>query len=162
MYLSKSILAKEEKYLYLQKSHFTGKGLFTNKAIAKGEIVCTYMGEIIDNDEALRRADEEQDQYLVEYKGEKCLDSMPIFCYAMYANDAAGLIKAQGIRNNCKIEILKGAPRMVATRNIKPGEEILVGYGRAYWNNVKQRIKKKEDAKAKRAANKAAKLVLSS
>lgn len=156
-YHPQSILAKEEKYLYLKESHFTGRGLFTKKEIKKGDIICTYMGELIDEEEALRRADEELDQYLVETANGKCLDSMPIFCYAMYANDAAGIIKLPGLKNNSRIEILKGAPRMVAARNIKPDEEILVGYGRAYWNNVKQRIKKKEEAKAKRAAKKAAK-----
>ncbi|UPT66342.1 MAG: SET domain-containing protein [Sphingobacteriales bacterium JAD_PAG50586_3] len=141
LYHSKSILAKEAKYLYLQESHFTGRGLFTNKAIKKGERVCTYMGEYIDNDEALRRCDAGIDQYLVETVNDGILDSMPIFCHAMYANDAAGLIRKEGIRNNCKIEIEDGGPRMVATRNIKPGDEILVGYGRVYWANVKRRLK---------------------
>jgi hypothetical protein len=141
LYYSKSIIEKEKKYLYLEDSHFTGRGLFTNKDIKKGEWVCTYMGEYIDNDEALRRCDEGIDQFLVETVNDGILDSMPIFCHAMYANDAAGLIRKEGIRNNCRIEILDGGPRMVATRNIKAGDEILVGYGRVYWNNVKRRLK---------------------
>lgn len=139
---SKSILAKEEKYLFLQDSHFTGKGLFTKKLIKKGEVVCTYMGELIDNDEAWRRAEAGIDQFLVETVNGGTLDSMPIFCYAMYANDAAGLIRKEGYRNNTHIELQDGAPRIVASRTIHPGDEILVGYGRAYWNNVKKRLAK--------------------
>lgn len=141
--MSTSFLAHEEKYLYLQQSHFTGNGLFTNKDIKKGSIVATYLGERIDNEEAWRRADAGIDQFLVESVNDGYLDSMPIFCYAMYANDAAGLIK-NGLRNNVRIEVLEGYPRLVATRNIKAGEEILVGYGRAYWANVKKRIKQQE------------------
>ena len=141
LYHSKSTLAKEAKYLEVKDSHFTGKGLFTTKDIKKGERVCTYMGEYIDNDEALRRCDAGIDQFLVETVNDGILDSMPIFCHAMYANDAAGITRKEGIRNNCKIEIEDGGPRMVATRNIKAGDEILVGYGRVYWNNVKRRLK---------------------
>jgi SET domain-containing protein len=141
LYHSKSTLAKEAKYLEVKDSHFTGKGLFTTKDIKKGERVCTYMGEYIDNDEALRRCDAGIDQFLVETVNDGILDSMPIFCHAMYANDAAGITRMEGIRNNCKIEIEDGGPRMVATRNIKAGDEILVGYGRVYWNNVKRRLK---------------------
>jgi hypothetical protein len=141
LYHSKSTLAKEAKYLEVKNSHFTGKGLFTTKDIKKGERVCTYMGEYIDNDEALRRCDAGIDQFLVETVNDGILDSMPIFCHAMYANDAAGITRMEGIRNNCKIEIEDGGPRMVATRNIKAGDEILVGYGRVYWNNVKRRLK---------------------
>ncbi len=141
LYHSKSTIAKEAKYLEVKDSHFTGKGLFTTKDIKKGERVCTYMGEYIDNDEALRRCDAGIDQFLVETVNDGILDSMPIFCHAMYANDAAGITRMEGIRNNCKIEIEDGGPRMVATRNIKAGDEILVGYGRVYWNNVKRRLK---------------------
>lgn len=141
LYYSKSTIAKEAKYLEVKDSHFTGKGLFTKKDIKKGEWICTYMGEYIDNDEALRRCDEGIDQFLVETVNDGILDSMPIFCHAMYANDAAGLTRQPGIRNNAEIAILEGGPRMVAKRNIKAGEEILVGYGRVYWNNVKRRLK---------------------
>jgi hypothetical protein len=141
LYHSKSTIAKEAKYLEVKDSHFTGKGLFTTRDIKKGERVCTYMGEYIDNDEALRRCDAGIDQFLVETVNDGILDSMPIFCHAMYANDAAGITRMEGIRNNCKIEIEDGGPRMVATRNIKAGDEILVGYGRVYWNNVKRRLK---------------------
>jgi SET domain-containing protein len=143
LYHSKLTIAKEAKYLEVKDSHFTGKGLFTTKDIKKGERVCTYMGEYIDNDEALRRCDAGIDQFLVETVNDGILDSMPIFCHAMYANDAAGITRKEGIRNNCKIEIEDGGPRMVATRNIKAGDEILVGYGRVYWNNVKRRLKDK-------------------
>lgn len=135
-----SNLAEEEKYLHLKKSRFTGKGLFTKKDIKKGQIVCTYLGERITPEEALRRCELEIDQFLVETYDDGYLDSMPIFCYAMYANDAQGLIRSE-VKNNVEIQILKGEPHLVAKRNIKAGEEILVSYGRRYWNNVKKQLK---------------------
>lgn len=139
-------LEEEKKYLQVKKSQISGKGLYTKIAIPKGEVVATYMGEIIDNDEALRRSEAGKDQFLVETVNDGYMDSMPIFCYAMYANDAMGITRL-GFKNNVQIEILEGAPRLVALRNLKPGEEIFVGYGRAYWNNVKQRIKRQEKEK---------------
>ena len=53
-----------------------------------------------------------------------------------YANDAAGPSRIQGLRNNSRYEVIKGKPYIVASRNIKPGEEILVGYGKDYWDTM--------------------------
>lgn len=144
---SEKILNEERKYLEVKKSQISGKGLFAKKDIEQGDIVCTYMGERISNDEAWRRIEAGIDQFIVETYNDGLLDSMPIFCHAMYANDAMGLTRVEGLKNNAQIEIIRRAPRIVATRDIKKGEEIFVAYGRGYWKNVEKRIKKQAKSK---------------
>ena len=54
---------------------------------------------------------------------------------ARYANDACGLVRIPGLRNNCRfVEEEDGTLWLEATRRIQPGEECLVGYGKGYWN----------------------------
>jgi len=61
-----------------------------------------------------------------------------------YANDAAGFVRVEGIRNNSKYEVRKGVPYIVATRKIKAGEEIFVGYGKEYWEAIKEGLNMKK------------------
>jgi SET domain-containing protein len=51
-----------------------------------------------------------------------------------YANDAAGMGRVKGLRNNAHYKIAKGRAFILASRNIKAGSEILVAYGKAYWD----------------------------
>ncbi len=61
---------------------------------------------------------------------------------ARYANDAGGLVRLEGIRNNAEF-VSEGKRCFIeATRNIKAGEEILVSYGREYWSLMKRLAKK--------------------
>ena len=48
-----------------------------------------------------------------------------------------------GVRNNCCYEIRKGTPYIVASRNLKAGEEIFVSYGRGYWRTMGPYLMKK-------------------
>ena len=60
-----------------------------------------------------------------------------------YANDARGLVRMEGIRNNSEY-VSEGKRCFIeATRNIKAGEEIFVSYGRAYWTLMKRLAAKK-------------------
>lgn len=57
-----------------------------------------------------------------------------------YANDAKGIGRAEGLRNNAQYEI-KTRQRekrvfIVATRTIKANDEVLVDYGKDYWKNL--------------------------
>ncbi|MDE3250465.1 MAG: SET domain-containing protein, partial [Bacteroidota bacterium] len=60
---------------------------------------------------------------------------------ARYANDAAGLVRVKGLRNNSVYTIKKKRVYITAMRNIEPGEEILVGYGKEYWDVVRENLK---------------------
>lgn len=120
-----------------------GKGLFTTKAIRKDAKVIEYRGEIIGYNEYRRRTRREEDQYLFFVRMERCIDAMhtPQF-KARYANDAAGLTRVKGIRNNSDYIIFGDKCFIVAARNIKAGEEIFVNYTKSYWSYMKKRKKR--------------------
>ena len=74
-----------------------------------------------------------------------------------YANDAAGLTKTKGIRNNCCYEVWKHRGWIKAEKKIKAGEEIFVSYGAEYWRDIrynikleKEKVKEAKKAKAKK------------
>ena len=50
-----------------------------------------------------------------------------------YANDAAGLSRVPGLKNNAKYLIYGDRVYIEAKRRIRKGEEILVSYGREFW-----------------------------
>jgi SET domain-containing protein len=124
--------------LYVKKSKLpkAGKGLYTDAAIAKDEIVCEYEGEKVTWKECLRRneAMEGKGAYFFHINDRNCVDAQhTLWALGRYANDAAGPSKVTGLRNNAKYEVIKGKPYIKATRNIKAGDEIFVSYGKEYW-----------------------------
>jgi SET domain-containing protein len=67
---------------------------------------------------------------------------------ARYANDAKGITRIKGITNNC-VYVNDGLRAFIeATKNIPAGAEILVDYGKPYWDVIKEN--KKEEAKAEK------------
>ncbi len=119
-----------------------GKGLFTDKPIKKNEKVIEYRGEIINWKEYEKRVAEDKDGYLFFINKNRCIDAYSTPQYkARYANDAAGLSKVKGLRNNCSYEIFGDKCFIVADRDIKAGEEILVDYTREYWDCVKYNLR---------------------
>jgi SET domain-containing protein len=60
---------------------------------------------------------------------------------ARYANDARGMKKVKGITNNAAY-VEEGLRVFVdATKDIPAGSEILVSYGKEYWDVLKQNLK---------------------
>lgn len=134
--------------LYVKKSKLpnAGKGLWTNTEIKKGEVVSEYEGEKITWKECLRRNENQKDfgAYYFYVNSKNCVDAQhTLWVLARYANDAAGYARVEGLRNNCKYEIKKGKPYIVATRNLKSGDEIFVGYGKEYWDAIRESLEKK-------------------
>lgn len=132
--------------LLIRKSRLpgAGKGLYTNKAIRKDSKIIEYRGEIIGYNEYRRRARNEVDQYLFYLRRDLCIDAMHTPHYkARYANDAAGIVRLKGVRNNSDYVIYGDKCFIVASRDIKAGEEIFVNYTRAYWDYMRKRLKKK-------------------
>lgn len=118
-----------------------GKGLFTTHAIKRGEIVVEYTGELITWAECLRRNDKMKGvgAYYFYISDRKCIDAQNTpDSLARYANDAAGFVRLEGVKNNCRYEVIKGKAFIVASRNLKPGDEIYVAYGKEYWDAMKQ------------------------
>jgi uncharacterized protein len=122
-----------------------GKGLFTDKDIKKGEIVCEYAGERITWDDAIERNDKGKGGYVYFINKKNCIDAFDFKdTFGRYANDAAGVGRIPGFRNNSTYDVVKNRVYIRATRNIPAGSEIFVSYGRAYWNIMKEEIAEKE------------------
>ncbi len=119
-----------------------GKGLFTTTAIKKGTKVIEYKGEIIKWNEYKERVARNQDGYLFYISKQLCIDAFQTPQYkARYANDAEGLSKIKGVRNNCEYKIEGSKCYIFTRRDIKAGEEIYVDYTKDYWNSVRYNIK---------------------
>ncbi|MCU0361676.1 MAG: SET domain-containing protein [Bacteroidia bacterium] len=119
-----------------------GKGLFTNKRILKDEKIVEYKGEIIDWKEYEKRVLEDKDGYLFYINKKRCIDAFNTPQHkARYANDAAGLSRIKGLKNNAVYEVFGDKCFIVATRNIEAGEEIFVSYSKDYWDCIRYNIK---------------------
>jgi len=138
--------------LVVKKSQLpgAGKGLFTTKAIRKDKKIIQYRGEIIGYNEYRRRARKEIDQYLFYLRRDLCIDAMFTLQYkARYANDAAGITRVKGIRNNSDYVIFGDQCFIVARRDIKAGEEIFVDYTKPYWKHMRKRLKKNTEVRGR-------------
>lgn len=136
-----------------------GKGLFTEKDISKGEIVCEYEGERITWKEAIERNELDKGGYVYYINKNNCIDAFDYKdTFGRYANDAAGVGRVNGHRNNSTYDVVKNKVFIRATRNIKAGQEIFVSYGRSYWNIMREEIAEKEAAAKKKKKKKARKV----
>lgn len=130
-----------------------GKGLFTKVDIKKGERVLEYLGEIITEAELDRRAENDIYGYAFYISKKKCIDAYYTpEALARFANDAKGIVRVEGLKNNCCYEVWKNRGWIKAERNIKAGEEILVSYGAEYWKDIKYNIKLDAEKKAAKKA----------
>jgi len=123
-----------------------GKGLFAKEFIPKNTRIVEYKGkvtswkEVDDNDG--------NNGYIYYVKRHHVIDaSRHPSALARYANDAKGLQRVKGIRNNS--EYVEDGVRVFieAKRDIPAGEEILVEYGKEYWNVIRHNHKVEEDRK---------------
>lgn len=114
-----------------------GKGLFTRLDIAKGTRIVEYKGRV----QSWREVKDQDgiNGYLMYINRNVVINALPtIKTFGRYANDAQGLVRVQGVRNNSEY-VSEGKRCFIeATRNIKAGEEILVSYGREYWALMKR------------------------
>ncbi|SFA69943.1 hypothetical protein SAMN05660845_0099 [Flavobacterium swingsii] len=133
------INASEFDYLYTNPSQIpdSGTGLFTAITIYKDEIIAIYKGKILTESEAKIKAEKGKDKYFINLLNGSILDSMPIKCFAKYANDATGFSKSD-FKNNAKIGLDENENvSLIATKKIKEGEEVFCSYGKRYWNKHK-------------------------
>ncbi len=126
----------EEGALYIDESQLpgAGKGVFTCITIYKDEVVALFKGEVLSDLQAARRAAKGKDRYFISMLDGSILDSMKTSCFAKYANDAAGFA-GSAFSNNSKITLdEQGRVCLMATRRIRPFEEIFCNYGKRYKN----------------------------
>jgi len=114
-----------------------GKGLFTRKFIAKGTRIVEYTGKVTTWKDV--NHDDGRNVYIYYLKRYHVIDARRhTKVLARYANDANGLVKIKGIRNNC-VYVTDGLRVFIeAAKDIPPGTEILVDYGKEYWQVIRQ------------------------
>ncbi len=138
----------EESKLFIKRSNIpaAGKGLFTSEAVAKGTRIVEYKGKITSWKDAAQANGTNlyiyyvNKDYVIDASGyQKSL--------ARYANDATGPGKIKGLTNNC--HYVKDGMRIFieSLRPIAAGEEILVSYGKGYWDTVKENTINKTNSK---------------
>lgn len=128
-----------------------GKGLFTLKDIKKDQIVCEYEGERITWKQAIERNDENKGGYVYYINKNNCIDAFEFKAtFGRYANDAAGVGRIEGFRNNTTYDVVKNKVFLRATRNLAAGSEIFVSYGRAYWNVMREEMAEAAKKKKKK------------
>lgn len=141
-----------DKNFVVKKSKIpgAGKGLFTKVPFKKGERIIEYLGEIITEAQLDKRAENDIFGYAFFVSKRKCIDAYYVpEALARYANDAKGLTRVEGLKNNCSYAIWKNRGWIEAERDIKAGEEIFVSYGAEYWKDIRYNIKLEKEKQKK-------------
>jgi len=143
-------MALLEKQLVIKRSILpaAGKGLFTKKPIAKGTRVVEYKGKIttwkeVDDDNG-------KNGYIYYINRNHVIDAKPFSkTFGRYANDANGLKKLRFVKNNARYVIDNLRVYIEAVKDIPAGGEILVRYGKEYWDIIRHNIKLDKTKKVK-------------
>jgi uncharacterized protein len=126
------------KHLFIRRSSIPsgGRGLFTRKMIRKGSRIIEYKGKVTTWKEVNHR--EGTNGYIYFINRKHVLDA---FTYrkalGRYANDARGMKRKKGLKNNAAYETIGLKVYIDAVEDIPAGTEILVGYGKEYWDALK-------------------------
>jgi len=157
-------MALLEKHLLIKRSKIpgAGKGLFTKKFIPKGTRIIEYKGKITTWKEVL--SGDEFNGYVYYVTRNHVIDAMTRKnSLGRYANDARGLSKIKGIVNNTRYVEDGKKVFMEAIKNIPEKTEILVSYGKKYWEVInenrkiyekEQKLKQKSNLKLSKKASK--------
>jgi uncharacterized protein len=143
-----------EKNLVVKRSLLpgAGKGLFTKVPVAKGARIVEYKGKVLTWKEVEKMADE-RNGYVFFFNSRYVIDAWKYKGFAHYANDAKGITRVDGIRNNCEY-VTEGKRCFIeATRDIPAGSEILVGYGGEYWQAIRYNIRFEQRKREKAGKN---------
>ena len=135
-------MALLEKQLFIKRSLIpdAGKGLFTKKPIAKGTRIVEYKGIVttwkdVDDDNG-------KNGYIYYINRNHVINARPLTkTFGRYANDAGGLKKIKELKNNARYVIDGLRVYIEATKDIVAGGEILVRYGKEYWDIIRHNQK---------------------
>jgi len=130
------------RHLAIKRSRIpgAGKGLFTTVEIPKGGWVTEYKGRLQPWKEV--KDEDGYNGYIFKLNNSWAINGLHYrSCFGRYANDARGINRAPGCRNNSEF-ITKGRRCFIATtRKLKAGEEVFVDYGQAYWRLIRRLLK---------------------
>lgn len=135
-------MALLESQLVVKKSTLPGanKGLFTRKPIAKGTRIVEYKGRITTWKEVSHH--DFSNGYIFYVKRDHVIDAAPYKgALARFANDARGLTRIKGVSNNAEYEEDGLRVYITAKTDIPPGAEILVDYGKEYWDAIRHNLR---------------------
>ncbi|HEX2534344.1 MAG TPA: SET domain-containing protein-lysine N-methyltransferase [Chitinophagaceae bacterium] len=147
-------MALLEKQLVVKTSTLpnAGKGLFTRKAIPKGTRIVEYKGRITTWDKV---KDDSSNGYIFTVTNDHVIDALPYKkALARFANDARGLVRIKGITNNSEYIIDDRKVFIESIREIPAGGEILVSYGKEYWDVIRANIRAEKEQSKKEAQGK--------
>ena len=124
------------KLILIRRSSIHGMGVYAKADIPKGSRIIEYVGDKITKKEADRRADAlEQlrkkkthlgEVYIFELSKRYDIDGNVPYNKARYINHSC--------EPNTEVEIIRGKIWIVATKEIKNGDEIFYNYGYGYEN----------------------------
>jgi uncharacterized protein len=128
-----------KKSLVVKKSTIpnSGKGVFTKKNIQKGTRIAEYKGRVVTWKEVVKMA-ESENGYVFHFNNQYCLDARKTkTSVAGFINDAKGIVRLKGVRNNTEYVTEKKRCFIEAIRDIPAGAELFVGYGNEYWRVIR-------------------------
>jgi SET domain-containing protein len=128
-----------EKHLVVKRSTLkgAGKGLFTTRDIPRGKKIVEYKGKITTWKEVDSRNG--MNGYIYYVNRHHVIDAAETKdALARYANDAKGLVRVEGLKNNCTYNIEGKRVYIVSMKNIPAGSELFVGYGKEYWDIIRE------------------------
>jgi hypothetical protein len=134
-------MALLERQLIVKRSTLkgAGKGLFTTRDIPRGTKIVEYKGKVTD----WKKVDSKEglNGYIYYVNRHHVIDAQPATeAVARYANDAKGLVRTEGVSNNCTY-IIEGLKVYIKSmRHIPAGSELLVGYGKEYWDIIRENL----------------------
>lgn len=137
-------MALLEKQLIVKPSTIpnAGKGLFTKKFIPKGTRIVEYKGRV----SSWKEADHEEglNAYIYFINRNHVINASNYkSSFARYSNDAKGMAKVKGIKNNCQYILENKKVYIESITDIEAQSEIFVAYGKEYWDVIKKNIKEK-------------------
>lgn len=134
-------MALLEKELETKESGIpnAGTGLFTKVFIAKGTRIVEYKGRI----KTWKQVKDNYDNYYIFYVNRNHIIDAGTYkkSFARYLNDAQGLKKVKGLKNNTEFKRDGLRVFVEATADIAAGAELLVGYGKEYWDVMRENMK---------------------
>lgn len=143
-------MALLEKQLIVKESTIpeSGMGLFTKEFIPQGTRIVEYKGRITTWKEVEHDSD---NGYIFTVNPDHVIDArLTKKALARYANDASGLKRVKGIKNNCQYVNDGLKVYIESIKDIPPGSELFVGYGKEYWDVVRTNLKlEREELKKK-------------
>lgn len=142
------------KYLKVKTSTIpnAGKGLFVLVDVPKGTIITEYVGRKTTWAEV---EDDVDNPYIYYIDDDHVIDAKDdVKSFGRYANDAQGLTRVPGLRNNAIYYEDGDRVFIKAAKDIPAGSEVLVPYGKDYWRQVKENIKIEQAEQKKKASKK--------